>query len=60
MFLKISVVLGYKLDSTCSGKAPMAGSCFQGNEILWYLRNWEFIDEVSHYQLPNKDYTLRI
>jgi hypothetical protein len=54
------MVLGYKLDSSCSGQATMAGCCFQRNEILWYLRNREFIEEVSHYQLPNKDYTLRI
>jgi hypothetical protein len=60
MFLKISILSGYKLDSTSTGQDPMAGSCFQGNEFLWHLRNWKFIDEVSHYQLPNQDYTLRI
>jgi hypothetical protein len=37
MFLKISMVSGYKLGSTGSGQDPLARSRFQGNEFLWSL-----------------------
>jgi hypothetical protein len=43
------------LDSSCSNKCPVAGSCEHCNEHLGFHYKWKFLDQLSYCQLYKKD-----
>jgi hypothetical protein len=48
-------VEGCGVDSSGSGKRPVAGSCEHGNETSGSIRSGEFLDQLGDYKLVRKD-----
>jgi len=44
-------VVSCGLDSSVSGWGQVMGSCEQGNKPLGYIKDGEFLDKLSNYQL---------
>jgi len=46
------------LDASGSGQEPEAGSCEHGNEPLGSMKGGEFLDGLSDYLLPKKNFSM--
>jgi hypothetical protein len=55
IILKLISVIRCGLDSTGSGKDPLAGSCEHGNKPSGFTGSKEFLDQMNVCQLPQKD-----
>jgi hypothetical protein len=46
--------LGWKCDSSGSGKGPGVGSCKHSNEFIGFIKCGEFLDKLNYYSLLKK------